>query len=320
MSRTVRYIAIILAFCLLLTGCGYLPPLPGVGAAAPETAQEQTAAPGETATAPDERETEPERILTPYEPIRVYCGGLLTDRGYIRDERVYISADPYYRALGIDPETQYAAGVLSVTAPGFLLEANMGQDYVTVNGRYIFSPGGFLMVGDEPFFSVPAVETAFDTTVNVAEDKSRVELTTDDLTVITGGEDYYALRFDSTDVFWLSRIIYAEATYQPLEGRIAVGNVILNRMEYPEYPDTVYDVIFDKHGGTQFDPAYDGTIFNQSDELSLIATYLAMEGVNTAEDSYFFVNPRTGEASWFKQNLVFVKTIAEHDFYTFKQE
>ena len=151
------------------------------------------------------------------------------------------------------------------------------------------------------------------------ESLSRVDMPTDELSIINGEEDYY-MQYDSADVFWLSRIIFAEATYQPLAGRIAVGNVILNRVAYPDYPDNVYDVVFDTKGGIQFDPAYDGTIFNDSDELSKVAAYLALDGVNTCGDCYFFVNPDTGSTWWFHENLEYVTTIAEHEFYTLKPE
>jgi len=38
-----------------------------------------------------------------------------------------------------------------------------------------------------------------------------------------------------------------------LEGKLAVANVVLNRVKSPSFPNTVYDVIFQKG---QFPPAY----------------------------------------------------------------
>ncbi|NLA88049.1 MAG: copper amine oxidase, partial [Clostridiales bacterium] len=43
---------------------------------------------------------------------------------------------------------------------------------------------------------------------------------------IQSGDSFY----DSDAVLWLSRIIHAESEMEPLTGKIAVGNVILNRV------------------------------------------------------------------------------------------
>ena len=57
--------------------------------------------------------------------------------------------------------------------------------------------------------------------------------------------------YNSTDLYWLSRIISAEAKGEPLAGQIAVGNVVLNRTRSAAFPNTVKDVIFDKKYGAK---------------------------------------------------------------------
>ena len=44
----------------------------------------------------------------------------------------------------------------------------------------------------------------------------------------------------------MSRIIHAESGAEPFDGKIAVGNVVLNRVESKQYPNTIYGVIFDR--------------------------------------------------------------------------
>ena len=39
---------------------------------------------------------------------------------------------------------------------------------------------------------------------------------------------------------------------EPMKGKIAVGNVVLNRVRSSAYPNTIYGVIFDKRFGIQF--------------------------------------------------------------------
>ena len=53
----------------------------------------------------------------------------------------------------------------------------------------------------------------------------------------------------------LYKLVYAEAGNQPYEGKVAVAEVVFNRVESPNFPDTINDTIFDKY---QFSPCYDG--------------------------------------------------------------
>lgn len=309
--RFVTILCLVLCFGLL-AGCGHPGSEPGPAAAGSPAA--------ETDGAGDEQPPaqEIEHRELPYPDIRIYKGPLLWDRGFIRDERVYLPMRLFCEELGLAPVTVQNGDVLLMQTQGLELSAKLGDDYMKVNGRYVFSPGGLVMVGDEPYIPAEAAETIFGVAVTAAEDMSRAELDMSGLGVISGGEQYYTLNFDSEDVFWLSRLIFAEATYQPLEGRIAVGNVVLNRVAYSEYPDTIREVIFDTKGGVQFDTTLGDAILNEADELSLIAAYMALDGVNTAGNSLFFVNPDKGDDSWFRSALVYVDTIGEHDFYTIK--
>lgn len=175
---------------------------------------------------PPAEDAEPEtHVELPYPEIRIYLDSLLWDRGFVRGETAYLPLSLFCRELNMEPLCVMTDGVLTVQAHSLELSAGAGDEYMTVNGRYIFTPGGFVMVGDEPYIPAEAAEAIFNVKITAAEDMSRLDLNMDGAGVITGGERYYTLNFDSADVFWLSRIIFAEATGQPLAGRIAVGNV-----------------------------------------------------------------------------------------------
>lgn len=60
------------------------------------------------------------------------------------------------------------------------------------------------------------------------------------------GLDYAPVDFD--ELFLLSKIITAEAGsyWLPLEWKLSVGEVVLNRVVSPEFPDTVADVIYQR--------------------------------------------------------------------------
>jgi N-acetylmuramoyl-L-alanine amidase len=131
------------------------------------------------------------------------------------------------------------------------------------------------------------------------------------MSFIESGEEVY----NEEDVYWLSRIINAESLNQPLEGKIAVGNVVLNRVADETCPDTIYDVIFDRKYGVQFSVITNGTIYMDPSEESIIAAKICLEGYSVVGDSIYFVNPDIGVSSWFVNTRTFVKSIGNHDFY-----
>ena len=117
------------------------------------------------------------------------------------------------------------------------------------------------------------------------------------------------------ELYWLARIIYAEARGESLTGQIAVGNVVLNRVASPEYPDTIYTVIFDREHAVQFQPVSDGSIYNTPDTTAIQAAKLALQGVNVAGGSLFFFNPELSQGAWITGNRTYYKTIGNHQFY-----
>ena len=49
---------------------------------------------------------------------------------------------------------------------------------------------------------------------------------------------------ENNDIYCMAQNIYFEAGNQPLAGKIAVAQVVLNRLEHPNYPTTMCDVIY----------------------------------------------------------------------------
>ena len=137
-----------------------------------------------------------------------------------------------------------------------------------------------------------------------------VDLTRSNSTLLSGTSFY-----KSDEVLWLSRIIEAEAGGESFEGKIAVGNVVLNRVKSPLYPNTIYQVIFDFKHGIQFTPAYTGTIYNTPSTDSVIAAKVCLDGYEIAPGVLFFFNPRIATSSWISQNRPYAMTIGNHDFY-----
>lgn len=121
--------------------------------------------------------------------------------------------------------------------------------------------------------------------------------------------------YNEDDLYWLSRIIHAEAQGESLQGKIAVGSVIMARVQSEDFPDTIYNVIFDTEGGVQFTPTKNGAIYNTPNEESVTAAKLVLEGKREAEGCLFFLDPRKSTSFWVPQNRTFAVSIGCHDFY-----
>lgn len=117
------------------------------------------------------------------------------------------------------------------------------------------------------------------------------------------------------ELYWLSRIISAESQGECWEGKIAVGNVVLNRVRSREFPDTIYGVIFDDRWGGQFEPVRNGTVYRTPTEESVRAAVACLNGENTVGDSLYFLAPALTNNHWTMENRDYVTTIGAHWFY-----
>lgn len=121
--------------------------------------------------------------------------------------------------------------------------------------------------------------------------------------------------YSQDDLYWLSRIVEAEAKGEPYSGKLAVANVIINRKEDSRFPSTIKSVIFDTKFGVQFTPISNGTIYNTPSDDSIKAAKAALEGNNNVGESLYFVNPDKSTKNWIQNNRDFYVRISNHEFY-----
>ena len=132
----------------------------------------------------------------------------------------------------------------------------------------------------------------------------------DGAAVTSAGAEY-----DAMDYYWLSRIIHAESGGEELDGQIAVGNVVLNRVSSGDFPDSIPGVIFDDENGVQFEPVANGTVTKEPTELSLEAARRALAGENTVGDALYFFAPALSQGTWIDSSRTYRQTIGCHRFY-----
>ena len=121
--------------------------------------------------------------------------------------------------------------------------------------------------------------------------------------------------YDDDALYWLSHIIAAEAKGEPFRGQLAVGNVVLNRVDSRDYPNTIYDVIFDRRYGVQFTPTATGTLYAAPTADAVRAAKACLEGYTLSDSILYFFNPRIAQSHWISQNCTYAVRIGSHVFY-----
>ena len=209
-------------------------------------------------------------------------------------------------SIGWDGKTQTA----TVKKGSTTLSVKNGGKYIEAAGRYFYIPQGALNIDNRIFVPIRPFAAVFCLDLYWNGATRTVQLTTTGKT-LDKGPSYY----DADDLYWLSRIISAEAAGESLLGQIAVGNVVLNRVASRQYPNTVYGVIFDRVGGTQFSPVSMGTIYKKPTESAVIAAKICLEGYSVSDRVLFFMNPRIATNNWISKYRPYAFSIGNHDFY-----
>lgn len=186
--------------------------------------------------------------------------------------------------------------------------ARPGDTYISAQGRY-FPVQQVRLQNGSVWLPIRALASALGATVDWHGPTQTVTL--GKIEGIQSAENHY----DAEDLEWLSRIIHAESRGEPLLGKIAVGNVVLARVASSEFPNTIYDVIFDTRYGVQFTPIKDGSIYLTPSEESIRAAKLCLEGAEAARGCLFFFNPDRATSTWISENRVFAVRIGAHEFY-----
>lgn len=225
----------------------------------------------------------------------------------IYHDTTYVSLRTVSAALDSDAQISWENGIASVSTSSFLLTARPGDDYLTVNGEIVPIPHGVMLVQNRTLVPVRVLAQVFGASVSWHPASRTVAVNSN--TADESGQ------YDPDDLYWLSRIISAESRGEPLEGKIAVGNVVLNRVQSPDFPDTIYDVIFDSRWGGQFEPVRNGTIYEDPTEESVEAARQCLSGVNVVGGCLYFLAPSLAQNFWVPQNRTYAATIGCHDFY-----
>ncbi|MBQ6540289.1 MAG: spore cortex-lytic enzyme [Oscillospiraceae bacterium] len=114
----------------------------------------------------------------------------------------------------------------------------------------------------------------------------------------------------SNDVNLLARLISAEARGEPYTGQVAVGAVVLNRVEHPSFPNSLSGVIYQSGA---FTCMVDGQFDKPVSDSAYKAARDALNGWDPTGGAIYYFNPSTATSSWIWSRPLLV-TIGKHRF------
>ena len=112
------------------------------------------------------------------------------------------------------------------------------------------------------------------------------------------------------DLDLLARLISAEARGEPYEGQVAVGAVVLNRVEHPSFPNSISGVIYQPGAFSCLD---DGQFNEPVAESAYRAARDAMNGWDPSYGAIYYFNPATATSKWIWSRPLIVN-IGKHRF------
>lgn len=115
---------------------------------------------------------------------------------------------------------------------------------------------------------------------------------------------------ESYDLYLLAKCIHAEARGEEYIGKVAVGAVILNRVASPDFPNSIYGVIYQPWA---FTAVNDGQINLEPDSASYQAATDALNGWDPTYGCLYYYNPATASSSWIFNRRTVV-TYGDHVF------
>lgn len=239
-----------------------------------------------------------ERVHFDAEPVRIDSS---------IDSDVYVPMLSFCKVMGAkvlkwDEEAQSALAVFRE----FAIDATAGDVYINANGRCLYAEHGCKVIDGVLMVQLSTLCRALDAVYEVNIEAKTIDIISG-AGIIMSGEEFY----NQDELYWLARIIWAESGNQCFEGKIAVGNVVINRANDPSYrfPDDIYSVIFQEG---QFEPVSNGTVYNTPTDDCWAAAKLALEGVRPVGDSLYFA---AFFNCWAGNNRIFYRQIQGHYFW-----
>ena len=127
---------------------------------------------------------------------------------------------------------------------------------------------------------------------------------------VSGGGGAPAQGATSDELYLMARMISAEARGEPFVGQVAVGAVILNRVESPQFPNTIAEVLYQPGA---LSALLDGQFDQPIADSAWRAAREALGGSDPSGGAVYYYNPVTSTSKWIFSRET-ITTIGKHIF------
>lgn len=126
----------------------------------------------------------------------------------------------------------------------------------------------------------------------------------------TKSASYGGKNLSANDLKLLANAVYGESRGEPYVGQVAVAAVILNRLDNPNFPNSVPGIIFQPGA---FTAVADGQIWMTPNESAKKAVQDALKGWDPSSSAIYYFNPVTATSKWIWSRPQ-IKRIGKHIF------
>ena len=226
--------------------------------------------------------------------------------GENRDGVTYVTVRELAEAFGAAVELN-ADGVTVITND-VSFKISLGDKYFKAGGKYVYLAAEAQVQNGELVAPIRALTDALDAEIGWNNEFRTVLVAPPQSAEAAAA--FAGAPYTEEDLLWMARIICAEARGESFEGKLAVGNVVMNRIASDAFPNSVYDVIFD---GIQFTPAITGAIYNTPPEDCYAAADIALRnGADIVGASLYFANTTR---CWAARVREYFGSVGSHYFY-----
>ncbi len=125
-----------------------------------------------------------------------------------------------------------------------------------------------------------------------------------------GGSSSSSGSYSSNDVYLLAKLIAAEARGESYTGQVAVGAVVLNRVEHGSFPDSISGVVYQAGA---FSAVKDSNWSVTPNATAQKAARDAINGWDPSGGAIYYYNPKTAKSQWIRSRPI-IAVIGNHVF------
>ena len=119
-----------------------------------------------------------------------------------------------------------------------------------------------------------------------------------------------AASYNESETYLLGRLVHGEARGEPYTGQVAVGAVVMNRVEHPSFPNSISGVIYQPGA---FSCLQDGQWDEPVADSAYRAAREALAGADPTGGAIYYFNPQTATSEWIWSRPE-ILTIGNHRF------